>query len=206
MLATPALGFRLFGEMGEPWRSEVQRYTGSLLTPQLFPPDSWPRIGQAFVVCALAAWRMRAESTIGGRLLTCILVTAAGGLAVSAWANEMGYRLLIQAQTHRALWMLEFAAIPAGIWLGVTLFREPSEIVRLAGIAVLYVVLVFPTFLIHQLWVDGGVLLIALLASRGLEREPRRRDWLSHALACTLVLAALVWGVNSVEVTARAVA
>src|SRR5262249_25452035 len=45
---TPPIGYRLFGEMDPTWLQEVVHFTGGLLSPQAWSPESWPRIVLAF--------------------------------------------------------------------------------------------------------------------------------------------------------------
>ena len=187
---TPPIGYRLFSQMSATWLDEVVHYSGGLLSPHAWPAASWPRIVLAFGLCLGAAWRLRIEHPDMARLLGSIALVSAGGLLVSTIANEFGYRLLAQAQVHRALYLVEFAQFPAGLWLGTKLFFEEERGLQLMGVVVIFALLdlsyltqfeASSKLTMATLWISA--FLIALLAIRGIDKEPRRPDWLSRAFA-----------------------
>ena len=199
---TPEIGNRLFGKMDETWLDEVVHFTGSLLSPQAWHWTSWPPIGLAFVACLGAAWRMRIEHPNQARLLGSIVLISAGGLLASTIASELGHRLLMQAQVHRALYLVEFAQFPAVFWLGTTLFLDADRRGQVVGVLLVFAVLEAP----YLVWFDAEMLLklgmlcfsaflVALLAIRGIDREPRRPEWFSRTLAWSLGVGFVTWAI-----------
>jgi hypothetical protein len=199
---TPPIGYRLFGEMSATWLDEVVHYTGGLLSPQAWSPPSWPRIVLAFGLCLGAAWRLRIEHPDMSRLLGSIALVSAGGLLVSTIANELGYRLLAQAQVHRALYLVEFAQFPAGLWLGTKLFFDADRGLQLMGVVLIFALL--DLSYLTQFDVDSklkiamlcaGAFVIAFVAIRGIEKAPRRPDWLSRVFAWALGVGSVTWAI-----------
>ena len=211
IVLTPAVGYRLFGQMDPTWLDEVVHFTGALLSPQAWHWTCWPRIVFAFVVCLAAAWRMRVDHADCARLLVSISVVSAGGLLVSTIANELGYRLLAQAQVHRALYLVEFAQFPAAFWLGTMLFLDANRRGQVVGVLIAFGVLELPYLILIATQMDLetffkqvffklvmvylSAFLVALLAIRGIDRAPKRPDWVSRTLAWTLGAGSFLWGI-----------
>ena len=202
VVLTPAVGYRLFGRMDEAWLDEVVHFTGSLLSPQEWIWQAWPRIVLAFAVCLGAAWRMRIEHPDRARLLGSIAFISAGGLLASTIATALGHRLLMQAQVHRALYLVEFAQFPAVFWLGTRLFLDADRRGQVLGVLLVFAVLEAP----NLVWLDWGSLLklamlcfsaflVALLAIRGIDPQPRRPEWLSRTLAWSLGVGSVAWAI-----------
>jgi hypothetical protein len=199
---TPPIGYRLFGQMSATWLDEVVHYTGGLLSPQAWSAQSWPRIALAFGLCLGAAWRLRIEHPDMARLLGSIVLVSAGGLLVSTIANHLGYRLLAQAQVHRALYLVEFAQFPAGLWLGTKLFCAADRGLQLLGVVLIYSLLDLSYLSQFDLgsklkmaMLCASAFLIALLAIRGIDREPKRPDWLARVFAWALGAGSVAWAV-----------
>jgi hypothetical protein len=206
VLAVPDLGYRAFGRMDEQWLMETIRFDGIMITPQQWPADSWPRVVAAFFVCAAAAaWMLSGPHRAAGRLMATITLVGAGGLLASTIANIEGYRLLVQAQTYRALWLVQLAQIPAGLWVGYDLFarsRNPGQWgFAVAAVVVLFATLGVPSFVPLELVVYGAALMIALFAIRGIGHEPHRHDWLPLTLLSTFLVGELFWGIYLAAIT-----
>jgi hypothetical protein len=202
VVLTPPIGYRLFSQMGATWLEEVVHFSGGLLSPQVWQMASWPRIVLAFGLCLGAAWRLRIEHPDMARLLGSIALISAGGLLVSTIANEFGYRLLAQAQVHRALYLVEFAQFPAGLWLGTKLFCDADNGLQLMGVVLIFALLDVTYLTQFDLGSKAklamlclSAFLIALLAIRGIDREPKRPDWLSRAFAWALGAGSVAWAV-----------
>jgi hypothetical protein len=109
LVCTP-LGIALFGHMDEAWRSAV--YAANFYAfPAQWPPSDWLRIGVAFAVLA-GAGRLAVSSARARRLLDAVIVVAAAGTVVGLLAPYLPYRLLVQGQPYRALWLTQLLQVP----------------------------------------------------------------------------------------------
>ncbi len=110
VLACWPLGIALFGHMDTAWRDAA--YAANFYSlPEEWPLGDWLRIGVAFAVLAGARW-LAAPSARVRRLVDSILIVAAVGIVVSCLAPHLPYKLLVQGQPYRALWLLQLMQVP----------------------------------------------------------------------------------------------
>jgi hypothetical protein len=188
-VASQPLGNRLFGAFDLEWRDIVFK-TCFFIRPSLWTLADWLRIGWGVTVCVAAAVGFARHS---GRLLWAVLASAVIGFMGTAVAVHCHYLLLIQASPYRAMWLLEFLAIPLGVAWALDLRRGETIRARTAGLALLPL-----ATLEWTLPIFGWLLVFALpfvlsaLYWRGLRRVPFRADWLHAAAGGGLLIGFIV--------------
>jgi hypothetical protein len=187
------LGYALFGRMDDAWLDEVR--IGTVYNfPLLWEPGDWLGLALSLTAVCAGAVALRREQPRLARLLAIVAYVGAGGMLATTLASLAGYRLLFQAQPYRAVWLLAVLQMPVVLLLLARAWRSEREASRLAAVGLL-------TPLLLQSWSREELLLPALLlpvcalVTRGLDREPRSRCWLSAALLPSVVLGLLMWGV-----------
>jgi hypothetical protein len=196
-LALPSLGARVFGTMDPEWL-EIVRSASAYNFPSEWPTSDWFKVSLGLGVLVSAGLYMRGESSCRARLLFATVVTGVVGLVVTLVASHVPYRLILQGQPYRALWIVVALHVPLAWWLAARAWREG---VRGQVLAVILIGCVgvpdFPP-------VEPAILLIALplfiLVQRGRRTMPRRRDWLVRSLAGTLAVGVLVSATINVSV------
>ena len=79
--------------------------------------SDWARTIAALGLVSGAALVMRHECPSRARFLLAAALTAIAGLGATAAAAGFSYRLLIQAQPYRAIWMIHVLHVPAAAFL-----------------------------------------------------------------------------------------
>ena len=133
VLAYAPLGYRLFGRMDGEWLETVY-----LMSPYLFPTQ-WGRgewievvLAQAVVtIAAIAAWR---NDRRRGSFLAAVALVGAAAVAATLAASVMGYRLLLQGQPYRFLWLVRLMPAPLTVYLAAHLYRKGDEPHRLLAV------------------------------------------------------------------------
>jgi hypothetical protein len=136
VLAYQPLGTALFGHMDDEWRACVTR-ANSYSVPSAWLLTDWLAIANAFAIVAAGrtflSWKPSAR-----RMLDAIMLLAAVGLAIGLVAPWLPYKLLIQGQAYRAVWLLQFVQLPVLFALvGGLAKRRLSSIGQMAAIVVL---------------------------------------------------------------------
>lgn len=191
------LGARVFGVMDHEWLEVVQR-----ATPYNFPTAwtaaDWTNVAMSLGVATTAGvWMMR-ESPPRARFLLLTAGVGIVGLAVTGVAAHGSYRILLQGQPYRTLWLAVAVQIPVSLWLATRVWRKGGH-ARLLAVAIVATLTVS-----DLLTLQAAVLLIAfplfVVGQRGLRPAPRHADWLVRSLAGSLVVGAIVWGAMKVIV------
>lgn len=136
VLSFEPLGTAVFGHMDAQWRHHATD-TNPYGVPTSWQLADWAAVAMAFaIVTAGRMWaRLPANSR---RLLDCIMLLAAIGLAVGLVAPFLPYRLLLQGQAYRALWPLQMVQIPVLFaLLELLLRRQMSKVGVRVTVAVL---------------------------------------------------------------------
>jgi hypothetical protein len=116
------------------WLETVRR-----ISPQCFPTDwrlaDFIYLGFAIVTLVLAALQ---GSALHQKVARGTLLVGLTGLALTFAAQWSPIPILLQVQPYRALWLVEFLAIPLGIAQAARLWREPTPLSRLLSILLLF--------------------------------------------------------------------
>jgi hypothetical protein len=185
------IGVRVFGLMDADWLEVVRHATPyNFLTA--WTPADWASVVMSLtVVTAAGLWMMR-ESPLPARLLLLTAGVGVVGLAVSAAAEFGSYRMLLQGQPYRSVWLVVAVRTPVALWLAVRLWRKGGH-ARLLAVATVGS-LTISDLLTLQVVVLLFVFPLFVVGQRGLRSAPRRRDWLVRSSGGSLVVSAIVWG------------
>jgi hypothetical protein len=183
------LGERLFGRIDQEWRSVLVDVC-YFIDPSWWRVSDWIRIVWSFgIVGAACATFARSWSS----LLLAILGTAVVGLAGTFVAVHSPYLLLYQTSPYRAMWLLEFLAIPLAFQGAVTLWERGTGTARLLGLAL---VLLASCDWGNEPIPALGLLLLVLPACvvgyRGLSASPNQPDWLERSTVCSGAVLGLI--------------
>jgi hypothetical protein len=201
VLFWPPLGWRLFGHMDAEWLHGVWA-ASTYNFPLEWMPADWLDVVATLALTAAATLVLWRERPRQARLLAAVALVAGGGLLATTVASVEGYALLFQAQPYRALWLAKFLQAPLTLVLAVRLWGCGTERARVAALLLLGHLAV-TTFMPTELACPLAVLPLAILVCRGLDREPRRPDWLSGAVAASLAVGFVVWALYRTWVLLR---
>lgn len=191
LLAYPPLSYRLFGTMDAAWIEQV-RIVSSFNFPTDWRETDWRRLVVCVAVVLVAAglWA-RAERGRADFLRVAVLVGVTGLVATTV-AGLLGYKLLLQGQPYRMVWLLHLLAVPCAVQLVAWAWAAGNERHRVAALVAAGALLCS-----SGLWVEWGlpllVLPVAVGATRGLLAEPRLADWPSRSVAWALALGLVAW-------------
>jgi hypothetical protein len=133
VLAIPSLGYAIFGKMDGEWLELVW-----VASPYCFPLDwtgrDWVQIAVSIAVVLAAAHRMRPNDPRLAWFLGIVALVGLVGLAASVAANVFGYRLLLQAQPYRALWLVQLLQPLLTLWLADQLRKQTPEALRFGAV------------------------------------------------------------------------
>jgi len=193
LLAYPPLSYRLFGTMDAAWIEQV-RIVSSFNFPTDWREVDWRRllVCVAIVLVAAGLWA-RADRGRADFLRVAVLVGVTGLVATTV-AGLLGYKLLLQGQPYRMVWLLHLLAVPCAVQLVAWAWAGGGERHRVAALLAGAALLCS-----SGVWLDWGlplmVLPLAVVATRGLLAEPRVADWPSRSVAWSLALGMTAWGV-----------
>lgn len=193
LLLNRTAGVWVFGYVDPDWY-EMVRQANPFNIPSEWMAVDWVRVAVAAGVWAAAGVRHPDRSTRA-------VVLAAGvvglvGAAAADTTRYLPYSLILKGQPYRQLWLLQFLAVPLGIWLAAEWWRSGRPADRLASAVTLVAVVWFPwNWTPFVFWVIAGVAAATLVGVRGLGRVPKRPDWLAATLLSSRVAVAVVWTV-----------
>ena len=191
VLAVPPLGFAAFGRMDADWLVRVRAATAHNF-PLDWLPEDWIRLAISLLAVAAAAGLLRRKNPRVARLLTLVVLAAAGGFVATLVASEAGYKLLFQGQPYRVAWVLQLLQGPLLLWMAARLWRAGDEPSRTGAVALVAVGLLGLNLILYIL--PSIAFVVAAIGERGLSARPRRAAWLSRALAGGLAGGVLAWG------------
>jgi hypothetical protein len=202
-VACEPLGARLFGHIDDDWRA-VLFETNFFIDPAVWVASDWVRIAWAALVVGYAAVQLPGPA---GTFLWAVLGTAAAGMAGTLVAAHSHYLLLLQASPYRAIWLMEFLAVPLAFWAAAGLWRRGTGPARCAaGVVLLLTTCDWAHDFCPGVVVFLACLPVAVVACRGLGPTPARPDWVWRSglaglaatfglmLAYDAVMAALLLG------------
>ena len=190
------LGSRVFGRIDDDWR-EIHFRACYFIRPARWSMWDWMRIAWSnIVVAAAASGFARSSSTF----LHTVLGVALLGLIGSVVAVHSHYLLLIQGSPYRALWLMEFLAIPLAFGWALDLWGRGTPARRYSALAVL--------LLATEQWNIDFFLALTLFAGcmlpfvyyRGLAADPRRRDWLGPSSLQGFVMTVILLSLHDLRV------
>jgi hypothetical protein len=114
--AVHPLGAAVFGTIDGQWKDVVWR-ASTYNFPGAWPTGDWPGVAMSIALPLGAAAAMRRDVPARARLIIVAAVVAAGGVLLMWVAGRMSYRLLLQAQPYRGLWIMQVLAVPSAFWL-----------------------------------------------------------------------------------------
>jgi hypothetical protein len=193
-IAAVILGYRpagahVFGTMSNEWLTTVSRISPYTVI-EGWNANDWRRLGFAFLIVGGAAWATFRESRRCSVVLITVAAAAAGGIIVSAVGTAYGYRLLIQAQPSRAVWLVQAVQIPAAVLLARHLWPRHSwgPAAALVVLGLTFVV----DFAVHEL-VFPVLVGMAFVLGQQPFRRPRTPRNLAMATTVGIVGGAVAW-------------
>jgi hypothetical protein len=160
VLAYPPLGYRVFGRMDDEWLQVVE-----LVSPYLFPlqwgVDDWANVIISQVVVTVAAVVLLRSSPRLGWLVLAVALVALGGMVANVIGSVMGYRLLLQGQPYRFLWVVRLLQVPLTLHLAAQLYRQGDEPRRWLALALLCTLT--PAIMMSQELLCFGICLVILV-------------------------------------------
>jgi hypothetical protein len=183
------LGNALFGTIDPEWLLIIREVSPYALVGEWIVID-WVRTAVALGFVAGAGLVLRHDAPQRAWVFLGVALIAALGVAATAVAVHSSYRLLIQAQPYRALWMAHALAIPAALILARHAWRRgrSSRIVAVLVLAVAFTA----DFTVYELLLPLVILIPTLLVRR--RRGSQGPESVATALATSVVLGFLAWG------------
>ena len=192
VIALPPLGTRVFGTMDSEWLENV-RATAALNFPDLWLRVDWLSILASFAIVTWAAVLMMRESPERARVLLLAIVLGAVGVVATIVAARVPYRLLLQAQPYRALWIVQVLAIPLSISLACRLWQRSTLTTALA--CLLGGFLVFPNLVTFEL-IFVAFAFCALVVLYNLPGRPQApAGWLVRSVIAAFLIGMLAAGI-----------
>jgi len=186
VLACPPLGFRIFGAMDEPWRDAVLR-ASAYNFPSEWSFADWLNVAVSLGM-ALAAWALwRRHHPLRARFVAVLFVVGFAGLVGTVLGAQLPYALFFQGQPYRALWLLKVLEAPLAFLVIVHLYRAFPRLAPLPS-ALLAAYLCMNKQLPFEIYFPFILLPLTALCYRGLERVPRRQDWLWPSLGMSVLV------------------
>jgi hypothetical protein len=175
VLARQSLATRIFGQVDDEWRDVILQIC-FFIRPASWSALDWARIAWGFVVVVAAVSGFARSSA---RFLLAVVATAVIGLIGSVVAVQTHYLLLIIGSPYRALWLLEFLALPLGFAWVVHLWRRGTSGGRAAALSLLPLAAIdWGVQAVAGLGLFVFAFLVLTVYRRGLDRRPRRPAWL----------------------------
>jgi hypothetical protein len=184
------LGQALFGVMDDEWL-ELVRHASPYVVLEGWTASDWARLVTVAAVVASASKHLHDDAATRSKVVLWALVTAVVGLAVMAVATNHGYRVLIQAQPYRAVWLLHLLHIPAVAVVGRVGWQRGGW-GRVAA-AVALSTLIVTDFVVFEI-VFAAALLCALAMVDPRVRSARDPDALALAIPLSVAGGAALWG------------
>jgi hypothetical protein len=117
------LGVRVFGTLDPEWL-EVTRQASAYNFPAFWTTRDWINVAMSIALPAWAAVMLWDESPHRARFLGVSAVLGVVGVVTMFVAGAAPYRILLQGQPYRALWVLAALRIPIAFWLATRIFRR----------------------------------------------------------------------------------
>jgi hypothetical protein len=190
------LGHALFGTMDEEWL-RIVRNAASYDFPDWWSGDDWITASMSILIPAVAAATIGRGRPRAARFLAAAAIVGAIGVVATLIAGRVPYRLLLQGQPYRALWILQVLEIPVAFWLAAHWWHE-----RLAS-RVAAVLLIGFFGLRGVFGLEFGLSFFACGLCAVFYQLPgsatKRREWVvpslvtGLAIGCVLAMVARVW-------------
>ena len=190
VVVAPPLGFAVFGAMDADWLALV-RHASPYAVLEGWKAADWARGFTALVTVVGAGALMRKHDFGAAAIFLGSAVTACAGLAASAIASDLGYRLLMQSQPYRAVWLLQLLHIPAAVIVASALWQRggPSRVAAAGALSTL----VFVDFVVYELLFVAFVLALCAFADARV-RSGRSPAMVAGALGLSVLAGTALWG------------
>jgi hypothetical protein len=188
------LGDSMFGTMDQEWLLIV-RYASAYVVLDGWTVSDWVRMLAGFTLVSSAAFVMRHECPRRASLLFAVAFTAAVGIAATVVAKTFAYRVLVQAQPYRAVWLVHALQISAGAFLARRAWRSGGWGCIVA--VLLLGVLATADFVVYELFLPLTMLAAVLFLHRRL-RFPLRPESMATCVAASLIAGFVIWGLVKV--------
>jgi len=184
-LSQRSLGIAVFGHMDSVWKQHV-RDANFYTFPSAWRWTDWTAIAVACLINFAGAWHpaQRKEVRV---LLSTVVVVALAGIVGSVLAERLPYRLLLQGQPYRALWLAQLMQFPVGCWLVVRLLRSSHHETQFTAIALVASMILSDT----RLWLAIVAMMVAALAAVKILRISSQKRWPQATAAGVVGLIAL---------------
>jgi hypothetical protein len=183
-------GRALFGTMDPEWLTIVRQGSAYALLGGWTVSD-WARTIVALGLVSGAAFVLRHECPLRARVLLAATLTAIAGLGATAAADRLLYRLLIQAQPYRAIWMIHVLQVPAAAFLAWRAWRSGGW--GRVGAVMLLGLVSLMDFAVPEIVLPLTAVPILLILQKRLG-IPRSPETLAAVIAVSLIVGLTAWG------------
>jgi hypothetical protein len=125
ILAYPPLGTRMFGTMDGQWLAFV-RDASAFNFPGSWTVGDWVNVSMSIALPVCVGINMAGDSPRRARFLFISAALSAVGMLTMLIAGWVPYRILLQGQPYRALWILQVLEIPLAFWLAARSWQMGS--------------------------------------------------------------------------------
>jgi hypothetical protein len=189
VLGYPPWGRALFGTIDANWL-QVIRNAATYNFPGAWSADDWIRTTMAIGLPIVAAMTLDRHRLRNVRFLLTASFAGTIGLLAMIVAGRLAYRLLLQGQPYRVLWILQLLEIPLALWLASRLWTADWSR-RLAA-----VLLVAAVGFSGLLGLEAGLSFFACCACLALFQRPRSVDpsgeWIATSVVAGLAAGCLL--------------
>jgi hypothetical protein len=185
ILATPAIGTRLFGTMDDDWHQLIRTAVGYNY-PDTWSVKDWINLGVSFALPIAACLTLYRDDSKRRQFYIVVTLSGAIGFLVTVAASMLPYALLFQGQPYRVLWILKVVQIPLGFLLIARWSQSSAIVPRLAALS-----LVAFFCVTHYITLEYTIFAIAVSISILVSRLSEQSWW--YGAARGFVFGALGW-------------
>jgi hypothetical protein len=190
-LAMPSVAGRFLGTMDDAWRDAVLRATPFNFVSEWAVPD-WINVLLCGVGLAAGVALNFRQDPRRACFNTIVFLVGVAAVLGTLLAGALPYALPLQGQPYRALWILKVLQIPLCFVLADRLWRSDSALRQVFALALL-AFFVITSALPVEWCLPLFFLPVLVVYFRGLERQPRRPDWVMCSVVTSVVLGEFVW-------------
>jgi hypothetical protein len=191
VLAIPGAGLAIFGPMDDEWRQMVR------LASTFNFPDEWrmrdlANLVFSFVAIVVAAVRWPRADAGRANFMWVLALTGLVGFLGTLLGCCLPYALFFQVQPYRVLWLLKVVQVPLLFLLATELLQGQDRLGHVFALAAL-TFLGLSNGLALELCFPLFFLPVLVLGYRGLEAQPRTRDWFVRSGLGSLLIGFCGW-------------
>ncbi len=185
IVAIPALGLRIFGDMDDDWH-QIIRIAVGYNYPDTWMVKDWLNLGVSFALPIAACLSLYRDDPQRQRFFLIVTYAGAIGFLTTVAASFLPYALLFQGQPYRVLWILKVFQIPLGFLLIACWSQAPALSQRIAALA-----LVAYFCVMHAISQEFLIFVLVLPVSIFVGHMREESWW--YATARGFVVGALCW-------------